>query len=105
MLTLQLRELENDGLISRAVYAEVPPRVEYELTAIGSELDPCLPSIACLGSKTQTYSFGGAVHFAAVSRNYEVAALVNRAYAAEYFFGFMPVCCSKSQLVAHLRNY
>ncbi|MBV1852862.1 winged helix-turn-helix transcriptional regulator [Catellatospora tritici] len=38
MLTLTLRQLERDGLVGRTVFAEVPPRVEYELTATGRTL-------------------------------------------------------------------
>lgn len=38
MLTRTVRNLERDGLVSRTVYAEVPPRVEYELTATGRTL-------------------------------------------------------------------
>lgn len=38
MLTLTLRQLQRDGLITRTVHAEVPPRVEYELTPIGATL-------------------------------------------------------------------
>lgn len=40
MLTRQLRELEADGVIRRTVYAEVPPKVEYDLTEIGENLRP-----------------------------------------------------------------
>ncbi len=40
MLTLQLRELEADGLVKRTVFPEVPPHVEYELTTFGRTLEP-----------------------------------------------------------------
>lgn len=45
MLTAQLREMESDGLISRTVYAEVPPRVEYTLTELGYSLKPILEAM------------------------------------------------------------
>ncbi|WP_423200892.1 winged helix-turn-helix transcriptional regulator [Clostridium carboxidivorans] len=44
-LTLQLRELEHDGVVKRTVYAEVPPRVEYELTALGFSMEPIINSM------------------------------------------------------------
>jgi DNA-binding HxlR family transcriptional regulator len=46
MLTLTLKHLVEDGLVSRTAYAEVPPRVEYELTELGRTLLPLVISLA-----------------------------------------------------------
>ncbi|MHA7944898.1 winged helix-turn-helix transcriptional regulator [Formosa sp. 3Alg 14/1] len=45
MLTLQLRKLEKNKVLTRTIYAEVPPRVEYELTKIGFELKPIIKEL------------------------------------------------------------
>jgi DNA-binding HxlR family transcriptional regulator len=49
MLTLHLRELERDGLVHREVYREVPPKVEYSLTAMGCSLEPLLRFMSAWG--------------------------------------------------------
>ncbi|MCU0436126.1 MAG: helix-turn-helix transcriptional regulator [Bacteroidia bacterium] len=49
MLSLQLRELEQDGIISRTVYAEVPPRVEYAFTEQGASLIQVVEALAHWG--------------------------------------------------------
>ena len=51
MLTLQLRELESDGLVSRTVYPEVPPRVEYAMTDLGRSLMPILTAMRDWGAQ------------------------------------------------------
>ncbi len=45
ILTNQLRELESDGLISRKIYAEIPPKVEYSITEFGKTLEPVLRTL------------------------------------------------------------
>ncbi|WP_029295689.1 winged helix-turn-helix transcriptional regulator [Chryseobacterium hispalense] len=51
MLTSQLRELEDDGIISRKIYAEIPPRVEYTLTEFGLTLSPIMLAMAKWGEE------------------------------------------------------
>lgn len=55
MLTLQLRKLEENKIISRKVYAEVPPRVEYELTPIGYELRPVIKALESWGDEHRKF--------------------------------------------------
>ncbi|MDE6411483.1 MAG: helix-turn-helix transcriptional regulator [Clostridia bacterium] len=50
VLTDNLRALEEDGLVSREVFAEVPPRVEYSLTALGKTLKPVLDAMMDWGT-------------------------------------------------------
>lgn len=45
VLTAQLRDMEEKGLVNRHVYAEVPPRVEYSLTELGYSLKPILDAM------------------------------------------------------------
>jgi DNA-binding HxlR family transcriptional regulator len=49
MLSIQLKQLEKDGILSRSVFAEVPPRVEYSLTQEGKTLLPVLEELALWG--------------------------------------------------------
>jgi DNA-binding HxlR family transcriptional regulator len=51
MLTKQLRELEQDGVITRTVYPEVPPRVEYAITDFGRTLIPILQALCTWGAE------------------------------------------------------
>lgn len=53
VLTSQLRQMEANGLISRTVYAQVPPRVEYTLTELGRSLKPVMDAMVCWGEYYQ----------------------------------------------------
>ncbi len=56
MLTQQLRYMERDGLISRTIYPEIPPRVEYAVTDHGKTLGPVLEAMRKWGEKHQARS-------------------------------------------------
>ena len=53
VLTAQLREMEDSGLVTRTVYPEVPPRVEYALTELGQSLRPILDAMWSWGEAYQ----------------------------------------------------
>ncbi len=55
MLTQQLRQLETDGIVSRTVHPVVPPRVDYELTAMGKELEPVLAALEQWGGRVMAH--------------------------------------------------
>jgi DNA-binding HxlR family transcriptional regulator len=57
MLSIQLKALEEDGIIKRTVYPEVPPRVEYEITEEGKSIIPLIEAIAHWG-RTKAESEG-----------------------------------------------
>ncbi|NIK69151.1 MULTISPECIES: winged helix-turn-helix transcriptional regulator [unclassified Paenibacillus] len=58
MLTQQLRELEEDGIVNRIVYNQVPPKVEYELTPYGDSLRPILDSLCNWGEQHIIKEYG-----------------------------------------------
>ena len=58
VLTAQLREMEEDGLVNRKVYPEVPPRVEYTLTELGRSLEPVLSALWNWGEAYQSKNAG-----------------------------------------------
>lgn len=59
VLTAQLRQMEESGLLTHKVYAEVPPRVEYTLTETGYSLRPILDSMVAWGTDYQRKNGGG----------------------------------------------
>ena len=61
-LTAQLREMEQDGIITRIVYPEVPPRVEYQLTALGQSLQNVFDSLRSWGLSCIEYKKTGKVN-------------------------------------------
>lgn len=57
VLTSNLRSMEESGLLIRTVYPQVPPKVEYSLTELGTSLQPVLNSMAVWGNDYKKHSF------------------------------------------------
>ncbi len=55
VLTHNLRKMEDDGLVKRKVFAQIPPKVEYTLTDVGYSLAPVLNSMAGWGTDYKTF--------------------------------------------------
>lgn len=65
MLTLQLRELERDGVVHREIYRQVPPKVEYSLTPLGRSLEPIVALMTEWGQRYMAERDGAAERGAA----------------------------------------
>jgi DNA-binding HxlR family transcriptional regulator len=74
MLTLHVRELERDGLIHREVYREVPPKVEYSLTAMGRSLEPLLRFMSAWGHDNRAALVAAVRHAAGTATDTGLAA-------------------------------
>ncbi len=59
VLTAQLRDMEQNGLVHRKVYPEVPPRVEYSLTPLGKSLKPILDAMRNWGQEYKAQNAQG----------------------------------------------
>lgn len=62
VLTANLRSMEENGLLTRTVYAEVPPRVEYTLTETGLSLKPVLDALSLWGTEYKKKKVNAAPH-------------------------------------------
>ena len=60
MLIQQLRELEKDGIVTRTVYPQVPPKVEYSLTPLGQTLEPIVRAMLAWGETYRRREQGAA---------------------------------------------
>jgi DNA-binding HxlR family transcriptional regulator len=69
MLTLQLRELEEDGVIAREIYKQVPPKVEYSLTPLGRTIEPILSFMQQWGEQYANRSATSEKHSSDQRRN------------------------------------
>lgn len=76
MLTQDLRQMEADGLVSRKVYAEVPPKVEYSLTPVGQSLRPVVEAMIDWGRQHEWESEGTACPCAALWEDRTETALI-----------------------------
>ncbi len=56
VLTAQLRDMEHNGLLTRTVYPEVPPKVEYSLTELGRSLKPILDAMQSWGEEFKAHN-------------------------------------------------
>lgn len=98
VLTAQLRDMEEKGLLTRKVYAEVPPRVEYTLTETGHSLKPILDALYIC--EEVCHRLFGEFKKIAVSR--ALYPILRESYSTSDLFG-QGICGSEKYMCAELQ--
>lgn len=92
-LTTQLRELEQDGLIKRTVYAEIPPKVEYSITDKGKTLVPILDLMCEWGAKNMDDRYELPIRNVNKAGLFAVSKTANACFLHYSNFLFLWKCC------------
>ena len=86
MLTQQLRQLEGDGIVTRIVHAEVPPKVEYHLTEWGQSLCPALDKLLTWAEQQPAPTDAERPRLERSKRHFMLSVSAHRSWSCEFLY-------------------